>query len=68
MTYAKEFDGAIVNRADQHTLPATAFEDSKLDGKLTGSGSFGDAKWQYQATVTATIGSIKERAVPDLFR
>jgi hypothetical protein len=58
-TYAKELDGAIVNRADQHTLAATAFDDSKLEGKLSGSGSFGDVKWQYQATVKAAIGSIR---------
>ncbi len=58
-TYAKEFDGAIVNGADQHTLAATVFDDSKLEGKLTGSGSFGDAKWLYQATIKAAIGSMK---------
>jgi hypothetical protein len=58
-TYAKEFGGAIVNRADQHTLAATTFDDSKLEGRLIGSGSFGDAKWQYQATVKAAVGSMK---------
>lgn len=58
-TYAKELDGAIVNRADQHTLVATAFDDSKLEGKLSGSGSFGDTKWQYEATVKTSIGSLK---------
>ena len=58
-TYAKELDGAIVNRADQHTLTATAFDEAKLEGKLSGSGSFGDAKWQYEATVKAAIGSTK---------
>lgn len=58
-TYAKEFDGAIVNRADQSTFAATVFDASKLEGKLSGSGSFGDARWQYEATIKAAIGSIK---------
>jgi hypothetical protein len=58
-TYAKELDGAIVNRADQHALAATAFDDSKLEGKLSGGGTFGDSSWKYEATVKAGIGSMK---------
>lgn len=58
-TYAKEFSGAIVNRADQHALAATAFDESKLEGKLTGNGTFGEATWRYEATVKAAIGSVK---------
>jgi hypothetical protein len=58
-TYAKELDGAIVNRADQHTFEPVLFNDSRIEGKLSGRGSFGDAKWDYTATFKAALAAMK---------
>ena len=58
-TYAKEVDGAIVNRADQHTVAVSA-DAAKVEGKLSGQGSFGDATWKYDATVKAAIATASE--------
>lgn len=53
-TYAKELGGAIVNRADQHTFEPARFDDLRVEGKLSGRGTFGDDKWQYTAVFKAS--------------
>jgi hypothetical protein len=58
-TYAKEFGGVIVNRADQSTFEPSAFGDSRVEGKLSGRGSFGEDKWDYTATFKATLATTK---------
>ena len=58
-TYAKEFGGAIVNRADQSTFEPSVFSDSRAEGKLAGRGSFGDDKWDYTASFKATLATTK---------
>jgi hypothetical protein len=57
-TYAKEFGGAIVNRADQHTFEPSAFSDSRVEGKLSGRGTFGDDKWEYSASFKAALAAM----------
>jgi hypothetical protein len=52
-TYAKELGGAIVNRAEQHAFEPGRFDESRVEGKLSGHGSFGDDKWEYTATFKA---------------
>ena len=58
-TYAKELDGAIVNRADQQTFEPSRFDDSRVEGKLAGHGNFGDDKWEYTASFKAAISTMK---------
>ncbi len=58
-TYAKEFGGAIVNRADQNTFEPLAFSDSRVEGKLSGRGTFGDDKWEYTASFKAALAAMK---------
>ncbi len=58
-TYAKEFGGAIVNRADQSTFEPSVFSDSRVEGKLSGRGSFGDDKWDYTASFKAALATVK---------
>jgi hypothetical protein len=58
-TYAKELGGAIVNRADQHTFAPTRFDDLRVEGKLSGRGTFGDDKWEYTAAFQATPSAMK---------
>ena len=55
-TYAKEFEGAIVNRADQNKSQVK-IEGSQIDGSLSGGGTFGSDKWEYSATVKATLAT-----------
>ena len=58
-TYAKEFGGAIVNRADQNTFEPAVFSDSRVEGKLSGRGSFGEDKWEYTASFKAALAAMK---------
>jgi hypothetical protein len=58
-TYAQEFGGAIVNRDDQHTFQPAVFNDTRIEGKLSGKGSFGDQTWSYTAEVKAAISALK---------
>src|SRR5713101_733408 len=58
-TYAKEFGGAIVNRADQSTFSPAVFNDSRVEGKLSGRGSFGEDKWEYTASFKAALATMK---------
>ena len=58
-TYTKEFGGAIVNRADQSTFEPSAFSDSRVEGKLSGRGSFGDDKWDDSASFRAALATTK---------
>ena len=58
-TYAKEFGGAIVNRADQNAFEPSVFSDSRVEGKLSGRGSFGDDKWDYTASFKAALATMK---------
>ena len=58
-TYAKELGGAIVNRADQHTFEPTRFDELRVEGKLSGRGTFGDDKWEYTAVFKATPSAMK---------
>jgi len=58
-TYAREFDGAIVNRADQSAFEPSVFSDSRVEGKLSGRGSFGDDKWDYTASFKAALATMK---------
>jgi hypothetical protein len=58
-TYAKEFGGAIVNRADQNIFSPAVFNDTRIEGKLSGTGTFGDQKWEYAATVKAAVATLK---------
>jgi hypothetical protein len=57
--YAKEVGGAIVNRADQQTFEPGRFDDSQVEGKVTGHGSFGDDKWEYAASFQAALSTMK---------
>jgi hypothetical protein len=57
--YAKEVGGAIVNRADQQTFEPGRFDDSQVEGKVSGHGSFGDDKWDYAATFKAALSTMK---------
>jgi hypothetical protein len=58
-TYAKEFGGAIVNRADQNTFEPMVFNDSRVEGKLSGRGTFGEDKWEYTASFKAALATTK---------
>ena len=58
-TYAKEVGGAIVNRADQQTFEPALVNDSRVEGKLAGRGTFGDDKWDYTATFKAALAKMK---------
>ena len=58
-TYAKELDGAIVNRADQQTFEPSLFTDTRVEGKLSGRGSFGDDRWEYVTTFRAALATLK---------
>ncbi len=58
-TYAKEFGGAGMNRADQHTFEPKVLDDSHAEGKLAGQGAYGNDKWEYTATFKATVGTLK---------
>jgi len=55
-TYAKEFEGAIVNRADQHKAQVK-IDGSQLDGSLSGNGTFGSDKWEYSASFKAALAT-----------
>ena len=57
-TYAKEFDGAIVNRADQQKSQVKVGE-TRAEGDLSGNGTFGSDKWEYTASVQATLATMK---------
>src|SRR5262249_12202153 len=57
--YAKECGGAMVNRDEQHTVQATVFNDSRVEGKLAGHGTFGDAKWEYSVEIKAAVSTLK---------
>jgi len=57
-TYAKEFDGAIVNRADQQKSQVK-IDGTRAEGDLSGSGTFGSDKWEYTASVKATLATMK---------
>ena len=57
-TYAKEFDGAIVNRADQHKAQVK-IDATRAEGDLSGNGTFGSDKWEYTATFKATLATMK---------
>ncbi len=57
--YAKEFGGAIVNRADQQSFESGRFDDSQVEGKVSGHGSFGEDKWEYTATFKAALSTTK---------
>ena len=57
--YAKEVGGAIVNRADQQTFEPGRFDDSQVEGKVSGHGSFGDDKWEYTASFKAALSTMK---------
>ncbi|HTO74656.1 MAG TPA: hypothetical protein VMQ61_01155 [Thermoanaerobaculia bacterium] len=57
--YAKEVGGAIVNRADQQTFEPGRFDDSQVEGKVSGHGSFGDDKWDYAASFKAAVATMK---------
>ena len=52
-TYAKELGGAIVNRPEQHTFEPGRFDESRVEGKLSGRGRFGDDTWEYAAEFAA---------------
>jgi hypothetical protein len=58
-TYAKELGGAIVNRPDQHTFEPVLFADTRVEGKLSGKGSFGDDKWDYTAAFKSSVSTLK---------
>jgi hypothetical protein len=58
-TYAQEFGGAIVNRADQHSFEPATMTDTRIEGKLSGKGTFGEDKWEYTATFKAGMSSLK---------
>ena len=58
-TYAKELGGAIVNRPDQHTFEPALFADTRVEGKLSGKGSFGDDKWDYTAAFKSSVSTLK---------
>ncbi len=57
--YAKEVGGAIVNRADQQTFEPGRFDDSQVEGKASGHGTFGDDKWEYAASFKAALSTMK---------
>ena len=57
--YAKEVGGAIVNRADQQIFEPGRFDDSQVEGKVSGHGSFGDDKWDYAASFKAALSTMK---------
>jgi hypothetical protein len=57
--YAKEVGGAIVNRADQQTFEPGRFDNSQVEGKVSGHGSFGDDKWDYAASFKAALSTMK---------
>lgn len=56
--YAKEFGGAIVNPADQNKSQVK-IEGTRAEGSLSGNGTFGSDKWDYTATVKATLATPK---------
>jgi hypothetical protein len=53
--YAKEVGGAIVSRADQQTSELGRLDDSRVEGKVSGRGSFGDDKWEFAASFAAAL-------------
>jgi hypothetical protein len=53
--YAKEVGGALVSRADQQTFEPGRFDDSHVEGKVSGHGSFGDDKWEFAASFAASL-------------
>ena len=57
--YAKEFGGAMITRADQHTFEAKALDDSHAEGQLFGQGSIGDDKWDYSASCKTALTTSK---------
>ena len=57
-TYAKEFDGAIVNRADQQKSQVK-IDGTRAEGDLSGNGTFGSDKWEYTASIKATLATMK---------
>jgi len=57
--YAKEVGGAIVSRSDQQTFEPGRFDDSRVEGKVSGHGSFGDDKWEFAATFAAAASTMK---------
>ncbi len=50
---------AIVNRADQSTFEPSVFSDSRVEGKLSGRGNFGDDKWDYTGSFKAALATAK---------
>ena len=57
-TYAKEFDGAIVNRAEQNKSQVK-IDGTRAEGSLSGDGTFGSDKWAYTATIKAALATMK---------
>ena len=57
--YAKELGGAIVSRTDQQTFEPGRFDDTRVEGKASGRGTFGDDKWDYSATFKAALSTAK---------
>src|SRR5262252_3329566 len=48
-TYAKEFEGAVVNKAEQNKSQVK-ISGAQIDGSLSGNGTFGNDKWEYSAS------------------
>jgi hypothetical protein len=55
--YAKEVGGAIVSRADQETFEPGRLDDSRVEGKVSGHGSFGGDKWEFTASLAAPLST-----------
>jgi hypothetical protein len=53
--YAKEVGGAVVSRSDQQTFEPARFDDSQVEGKASGRGSFGDDPWEFAASFAAAL-------------
>ena len=56
--YAKELGGASVNLAEQNKS-AVKIDGPRAEGSLSGNGTFGSDKWEYTATVKATLAATK---------
>jgi hypothetical protein len=56
-TYAKEFEGAVVNKAEQNKSQVK-IEGGQIDGSLSGNGTFGSDKWEYSATFKAALATM----------
>jgi hypothetical protein len=56
--YAKEFGGAFVNTADQQKSQVK-IDGTRAEGSLSGNGSIGTDKWEYTASVKATLATMK---------